>query len=740
MRTAPAAWDTYNVSESKPRFIFDLGLTDDYVSGEFSGRAAGTQKLFAGTPKLTLTEINPLRPQLKFLGTAVIQVQDNGNAITTLISANTLLGRTVTIKYGFEDNTEAEFQDYFKGRIVDYTLGADMINYTFRIENSFFDVDKMAFTGISQTELAEQMSGAEFSLVATNNPAAGSSVDIVLPYMDPNIAVNDALYVSGGGNDEIFIIENIDPSANTIVATTLANSYTTPTVDTQRIPIDSVTNFPSAVPSNPPFQDGLAVLIDQEIVRYTSKHVANNWLIMDSIRNSTLFDTVSSQHRDDATVRECWIIRDDPMTLMLNVLTTSDGTNGSYDLNIGGFGIAMDEDLIDGGAFEAIRDEYFSSAGDELRYFITEPMNAMDFCIDVAKAAGCYFVVTHDGLLSVKKITRVNPGMSLASLTQADLAIDEDGSLRGFNWGSGANDLINEIEYKYDWVPGLNLYKTVRTFELATSKTTYNRNGRLTIESKGMRRWMAGVDSAFVNVNNSILANRYANPPPKLDIDIDITNAKIEAGDIVDLTSSIIPDIEAGDRTLAAELIECLKSEIDFNENVIHFSGYMYRQENAVSIGNSDTATTVADDTATFDATDSTAVDANDAYFDNSADLGGISGTRAILVVKISLDQDTPGDGAQTVGYHMRVGTISGGTMTVVTDDLDFTHNWIAGKYGGLGHVWFNIHTFDGLASSAYDALLDYHTRTGTDGSSIADITLVSVTIETDGAAYTELT
>lgn len=225
-----------------------------------------------------------------------------------------------------------------------------------------------------------------------------------------------------------------------------------------------------------------------------------------------------------------------------------------------------------------------------------------------------------------------------------------------------------------------------------------------------------------------------------MEIALKMQNGKLEQGDIIKIGSSKLPDIEVGDKTLSDEPFEILKAEPDFNAGLINIAGYFYKQMNFVSIGASVLIETLTANTVTFEASDSTTISASDGHYDNSAD-GVATGTRYIVVVGIFLDQDTPGDGAQSVSYHVRIGTEAGSVITPVSGgDTTYVHNWIAGKFGGLGHAWTIPIVFDGLVSGSYDVSIDYFARSGTDASSIATINFKSATIETDGAAYVELT
>lgn len=717
-----------------PRFILDFdSITNDYVSGDFLSRNTTTQKLFLNLLRMVLTEIVPTKPTIILFGDMEATIQDNSNEITTLIKDSVMLGRAVDLKGGFEEIAEADFATLFKGRVVDYPLTDDLVAYNFRIKSSFSDLDKLAFTGISQQPLNGQMAAAEVSTTLSQNRNAGANVFARLTAGGAGLETGDMFHFDdGGGNEEVVAIEStrIDQGTGLVeIQVTLANNYLAgDAVDNLKHPIDDVTDFYNAVPVNPPFDSGLYILAGNEIIKYTSKDAGNNWLLL-TAGGRIRFSSPGGRHSDDSIVKECWAIKDDPITLMLNIITTTvGGANGDFDLGIADFGVGMDDSLIDFAAFESIQNQYFLS--DTMQFFLTEPMKAKDIIKDIATACGCYFVVSN-GLFSLRKVLAITPSDSQASLTDADLLLPSESSWR---WIPSPDQLINEVEFQFDWLPGQNKYTSSRLFELVNSKTTYNITKRLVIKSKGVR---AGALTTYQDDYLVVLAQRYGNPPPRIEANLKWKHNLLEAGDVVDLTSTILPDLTVGDRTLSAELVELVKAELQpFNKGVA-IAGYMYFQEDAVAILTSD-SDTPSDGSAVFNATDSVLVQGDDATYDNSANLN-ISGTRLIVKIRITLVTDAAG-AKQSIKYHMRIGkTVDAANITAIEADDDFTFGWQPGVYGEL-HNFVNTHTFDGLTDDVWDVKVDFHTRTGTDAANIASIGFIEVTVESDGTAYVEIT
>lgn len=740
MRVSNTNYDARNLLEHKARFILDVGLADDYVSGEFSGRLT-TQKLLLHLPEMSSTELRPLYPSLKLMGNLRVEVLDELNAITNLVANNSILGRSATLKALFEELTETDAINLFQGNIIDYRVMPGFQSYQFLMESAFPALDKQIFTGLAETQLNGQLSSYHFSTFTDNAPAAGTNVWVEVARNIEGIEIDDNVYLEHPTNPTIREITKVkETRINTTnkridIKVDLVNSYPVlSTVNSENIGVDDTTAFPLTVPANPPFKEGLYLLVGREIIKYISKNDAGGFFSTDTTR--TYFNSLRQRHRDNEKVKECWLIRDNPITLMLNIMTTtSGGTNGAYDLGIANFGAGMDETKIDFAAAENIRDTYFLN--DEFKFIIAEPVNAAEMVIEIMRSCGIYPVASGSGILSFKKVQTVTPLVAVAIIDDNEIAVPEgedDEKELSIEWTPGMDQLINEVEFKYDWVPGRNEYTTNRVFELVESKNQFGLTKRLVLESKGLRSSVATAN--FTTEYLKILAKKFGNPSPRLEMDLVWQNHLLEAGDVVKISSNIIPNLKTGARDLSNELLELVKSEPQPRRNVVRVGGYFYDQGNVVDVGFS-TEASPTDNAANFNVTDSTTVQADDATYDNSADLN-ISAKRVIVNVHIRLLSDT-GVGNQTINYHIRVGTnVHLGTMTVEAEQ-DYQHTWIATKYGE-GFVFVNTHVFNFGTATVRDVKLDFYARSGADALNINSITLLSVVYESDGAAYVEVT
>ncbi|MHA2070054.1 MAG: hypothetical protein ACXABY_37285, partial [Candidatus Thorarchaeota archaeon] len=89
----------------------------------------------------------------------------------------------------------------------------------------------------------------------------------------------------------------------------------------------------------------------------------------------------------------------------------------------------------------------------------------------------------------------------------------------------------------------------------------------LTFESKGITTALGGSDF-FAKRKTKIFA-RYATPPPRITIQTWFSSWLTEAGDIVPLTHSKIPNIETGTRGLTDERMEVVNRIIDWKKGKV---------------------------------------------------------------------------------------------------------------------------------------------------------------------------
>lgn len=167
-----------------------------------------TRELF---PYLGVGSFGPTAPVVGDLGLGrELTSADDGTYTARNLCTNNSAG-ALSISDVQADNTVSPYQEKIILQAVFPTTGTGALNGTTFYEFGLFD------TSTLPTEHT-----------ATNNPAAGSSVLINMA-STTGFSVSDTLIIESGTTYETFVVSAVNPGVS-ITATTLANSYTTPTV------------------------------------------------------------------------------------------------------------------------------------------------------------------------------------------------------------------------------------------------------------------------------------------------------------------------------------------------------------------------------------------------------------------------------------------------------------------------------------------------------------------------------
>ena len=134
---------------------------------------------------------------------------------------------------------------------------------------------------------------------------------------------------------------------------------------------------------------------------------------------------------------------------------------------------------------------------------------------------------------------------------------------------AGQVNLINEVTYRFDQDPGSNSNfntETVSTYTASVSR--YNQYGAQVIESAGMRSGLQGVYLA-AQISN-LLFHRYGMKNLTFaEVDLIWSACILEPGDIVDVTSSHVPNRITGVMGVSGMLFEVFDRTWDFNAGIV---------------------------------------------------------------------------------------------------------------------------------------------------------------------------
>lgn len=253
-----------------------------------------------------------------------------------------------------------------------------------------------------------------------------------------------------------------------------------------------------------------------------------------------------------------------PLNILLACLTsTGAGTNGVYDTLAAVNGLGIDDDYIDVAGIEAIRDDWFPGASHYMKFTITSRIKASEFFEkEIFKVLNLYPLITGTGQFKVKRFT---PPLVTSDAVQA---FDEDNIVGISGYDMNLPALINEVEFFYnhdgdDFVDELYYIDSTSLNNRGPGKKP------ITIKTKGLHSDLSPASLTIDVVNifarrKGVIFGRYATPPIKLGIEAWFSQFISEAGDIVPITHSKLPDAESGTRGLDEARMEIVRKDVDF--------------------------------------------------------------------------------------------------------------------------------------------------------------------------------
>lgn len=204
---------------------------------------------------------------------------------------------------------------------------------------------------------------------------------------------------------------------------------------------------------------------------------------------------------------------------------------------------------------------------------ITEPMNAVEFVRQLLTFAGYYFTVATGDLLTIRRLRPPLPDQTTRAITNSN-RIRNHFPTWDANW-SGA---IRQLHFKYGYDILSGKHKRVAIFTL-NDADIFSKGLAKTVELETRLVYPGGsgipgdiVTRAF-DVDMWLLQRaeyyrtRYGRPPPIIKERVDYSFLDVEVGDIVAVTSAILPS--NGARGMASTLGEVIGKDPDDAARVI---------------------------------------------------------------------------------------------------------------------------------------------------------------------------
>ena len=278
------------------------------------------------------------------------------------------------------------------------------------------------------------------------------------------------------------------------------------------------------------------VKIGDEFIEYETRDGQE----LRSLRRAILGSSRSSAEIGEA-VDFVLRVRGNPVTIMLQLLL-SQGEGGEYDSLLAGLGLP--ESNIDIESFELVRDSFFQNW--EFEFYLTSLPKLSDFLQqEILQATGCRFVDRQGKIALVALGQNEYDPLEVSTLVDGTMAKYKGTEAKFF-------DIVNDIRFEFDYLPGRNRYREVVEREDKKSIEKFGRSEQVTYRFKGVR------DIAVIEDLAKRYLARFAVPSPE--IKIETVQSEVEIGRTIVLRSDFIPGPWGKD---TARPLEILKKSID---------------------------------------------------------------------------------------------------------------------------------------------------------------------------------
>jgi len=300
------------------------------------------------------------------------------------------------------------------------------------------------------------------------------------------------------------------------------------------------------------------LLIEDEIIAYTGWN-ATQFTGCSRGQLPYCGGSAASAHDDDKEVRELLIIYDNPVDIILKMLTsTGTGTNGAYDAWEADQGLGIDVDMVDVAAFEQERDRFLST--DMYLFVLKKPEKCKEFLEkEIHRTINSYPTVTGEGLLSFRLY---NPPWAY----QPDV-LDEDNIAELKKWERGLNDLINNIHFSWDYDVVKGEYMSQRYDLHADSINKHGLSSTWEMQSRGL--YSVFQADSLISARAYRMFTRYKDGPVSFEAKVFFGEFSADPGDIRSVTHPGLPDMARGVKGVANTWMEIVSMRPDMAKGAI---------------------------------------------------------------------------------------------------------------------------------------------------------------------------
>lgn len=295
-----------------------------------------------------------------------------------------------------------------------------------------------------------------------------------------------------------------------------------------------------------------------EFVQYTGKSFAASITTFTGVARADLSSTAAA-FAIGASIDEVKKLRDDPITLYLQLLLSGSGAVGAgaaYDVLHDG--LAVDEDDIDIAAIEQIRTDFYS--GDTFTLYLYDIENALKYLeTRFFTPNQLRPIETSGGKISLAILDQVASGASLPEL-------NTDNTLPNPGWKTTKDNIINQFDIKWAWSEGLKTHTKITTFIDTDSQTSFGIQIGKTLEIDAAQAADAG--QGLVNDRGARLLARFSTPQTTITAKSFLKTYANDVGSDVLFTHSDVPAPGGGGLGIS-EALEILTRAINLTTGIV---------------------------------------------------------------------------------------------------------------------------------------------------------------------------
>lgn len=517
-QTVTPEWAAANAKLSRtPKYkIAVFGVTQQYGTH----KTATGCKPYMSLPTSQGSIVKPQKGQSS-LGTVSFSLNDHNNEITALLPL--VDGAVVQLFGGYDTMAESDWETCFTGIITDCSSNASNTGYDFVVSDLQQLINKQVFQ-VTTSVLTQAMSAAP--------------VDQWIHYVRIDPFVGAYNYTPG----DYTFTSTLDDTAwaasfNPTLTAGMTWSYYQPSV------------FINGLTVNVPATTGILsggtryVLIDSEIVSFTT---VGGTTLTGTTRG--VLGTQIALHAVGAKVTELLRITGHPADIFLSVLENTDKT-----------GLSINMALVNTTAIAAFKAAFNPTMTMDFR--ITAPVNAKTFFENELFAVlASYLTITGAGLISLKQFAV--PVTAVQTLTHDNIrrtssATDINGKI-ALSWKGNYSSIYNQVQFQYDYNGATKQYNTTSViYQDAVSVARYGAYP-LVIQSQGLRSDSVLLATVLAAVATLILQRYSSGGAPIVNASVFLSLQTIEAGDIVAVTSTVLPNPRTGTKGVTGALFEVI--------------------------------------------------------------------------------------------------------------------------------------------------------------------------------------